>query len=187
MIIHNYLGGSKVKFGKNLIKYRLPLKKPILEVETTMKKTLSMLTLCTLLISMSIAGVVSQVETIQISRTLKETTPVEWTGEFSGSYGIGLGENHTVLGSIEGGYKSNAGNRICGFFLANWTSLDEIKSGNIRGIFTPHAILGKISSDTYNRTARAIGFLRYNDTKFIGRIMSWIGPAVYIYGDHWTI
>ena len=152
-----------------------------------MKKTLLVLALCTLFVSMSVAGAVPQAENMQLQRTRVQPQDIEWTGEISGNYGVGRGENHTVLGTLEGNYKARGGNRIRGFFLVNWTSENGIKSGQIRGIFTQQALFGKISGDGYNRTARVMGFLRYNDSKFIGRIMSWIGPAVYIYGDHWTL
>jgi hypothetical protein len=152
-----------------------------------MKKTLAVLALCALFTSMSIAGATQEAENIPARRAAVQANDIEWTGEISGSYGVGRGENHTVLGSLEGNYKSRGSARVKGFFLVNWTSEDGSKSGKMRGIFTQNALFGKISGDGYNRTARIMGFLRYNDSKFIGRIMSWVGPAVYIYGDHWLL
>jgi hypothetical protein len=152
-----------------------------------MKKTLLVLALCTLFVSMSVAGAVPQAENMQQRRIKEQPKDIEWTGEILGSYGIGRGENHTVLGTLEGNYKTRIAQRMKGFFLVNWTSEDGTKSGQIRGIYGRRGLIGKISGDGYNQSARIIGFLRYNDTKFIGRIMSWVGPAVYIYGDHWTL
>ena len=152
-----------------------------------MKKTLISLALCTLFITVSVAGATPQADVMQTRQVNTEPKNVEWTGEILGSYGVGRGENHTVLGTLEGFYKTRIRNRMRGFFLINWTSEDGTKSGQIRGVFTNRALFGKISGDGYNQSARIMGFLRYNDSKFIGRIMSWVGPALYIYGDHWTL
>lgn len=151
-----------------------------------MKKTLAVLALCTLFVTMSVAGAV----TVQQDRVRQETvtTPqVQWTGEFDGQFGIGRGENHTILGYMDGFFKTRTQNRMRGFFAGNWTSVNGTRTGQIRGIFSERGIIGRISGDDYNRTLRFIGFFRYNETKFVGRIMSWVGPAVYIYGDHWML
>ncbi|MBU1940930.1 MAG: hypothetical protein KKC68_04080 [Candidatus Thermoplasmatota archaeon] len=151
-----------------------------------MKKTIAVLALCALFATMSIATAVPQHQERYRQETV--TTPqVEWTGEFDGQFGIGRGDNHTVLGYIDGFYKIRTQNRMRGYFAGNWTTINGTKSGQFRGIFSERGIIGRISGDGYNRTLRFMGFFRYNETKFVGRIMSWVGPAVYIYGDHWEL
>ena len=54
-----------------------------------MKKTLATLALCALFVSMSVAGATPQANDIQPQQVVLEPKNVEWTGEISGSYGVG--------------------------------------------------------------------------------------------------
>lgn len=115
----------------------------------------------------------------------KESTFLDPDGSFSGFIGIPKQQDPLIFGNISGEYKlRNRG----GLFNASWNIDTENHSGlgTVRGIFARHILLGRLSAEGYNRTFPIIGFIRFNTQNhtFIGRAMSFIGPALYFWGSY---
>lgn len=105
------------------------------------------------------------------------------TGTFEGSIGVPehQGQNATIVGTMNGTYwLRNRGGR----FTASWET--ENRTGTLRGGFGRHLLIGRIST-MVNGTERSlpiVGFLKTQDNEFIGRSMSFIGPALYFWGTY---
>ena len=107
---------------------------------------------------------------------------IEWTGNFTGVIGVGTKDNFTTLGYMAGQYKIR--NFRANLFSGRWINENQTNNGTIRGIFGRHLLLGIISSEAWERDLPIIGFLGSNETHFIGRFMSFIGPAMYFGGTY---
>jgi hypothetical protein len=115
----------------------------------------------------------------------KELTALEPDGSFSGFIGFPRHQDPIILGNISGVYKlRNRG----GAFNASWDINFKNHSGTgiVRGIFGKHILFGRLSAEGYNKTLPIIGFIRFNSENltFIGRAMSYIGPALYFWGTY---
>lgn len=115
----------------------------------------------------------------------KDAKLVEPDGSFSGYIGIPKQQDPIIMGNISGVYKlRNRG----GGFNASWDI--EYKNfsgaGTARGFFGRNILLGKLSADGYNKTIPIIGFIKFdvNNQTFIGRAMSYVGPALYFWGTY---
>jgi hypothetical protein len=111
-----------------------------------------------------------------------QTMPLASDGTFEGNVGYKRqGQNATIVGTINGTYETrNRGGR----FTGDWAT--ENRTGTLRGAFGRHFLIGKIST-MVNGTTRSlpiVGFIRYNNSQFIGRFMAPIGPALYFWGEY---
>lgn len=153
-----------------------------------MKKILIVLTICLLFASMSVVTAFSKIEglsdDILNTEITYQPTDEDWTGEFIGALGVLKrinGEwNFTTGGYIAGVYKGL--NR--GKFAGNLYNLNETKVGTIAGYYGRGLILARMTIN--EQKAPVVGFIRYNETMFIGRAMTVIGPAPHMVGYHWT-
>ena len=141
-----------------------------------MRKFLATYTIFVLLLSMSLATAVQPI--------IKDARLIEPDGSFSGYIGIPK-QDPVIMGNISGVYKLlNRG----GGFNASW-DIDYKNfsgSGTVRGIFGKNILLGKLSAEGYNKTMPIIGFIKFdvNNQTFIGRAMSYVGPALYFWGTY---
>jgi hypothetical protein len=140
-------------------------------------KKIAFVCVCLLFVSVSMTAA---------APTLKQHTQrftVDPTGTFEGYLGVPehQGHNETVVGIMNGTYwLRNRGGR----FTATWET--ENRTGALRGGFGRHLLIGRIST-MVNGTQRSlpiIGFLKAQDNEFIGRFMSYIGPALYFWGTY---
>jgi len=142
-----------------------------------MKKLFVITTIFVLICSMSV------VTSFQFKN--EEPTFLDPEGSFSGFIGIPKQQDPIIIGNISGVYKlRNRG----GAFNASWDINTENYSGfgTVRGIFGRHIFLGRLSIEGFNRTLPIIGFIKFDteNFKFIGRGMSYIGPALYFWGTY---
>jgi len=155
-----------------------------------MKKIVAVLAVCVLFASMSIATAapIPKIDDLKNDMSNIEitypTTDGDWTGEFIGAIGdlkkVNGEWDFTASGYMAGVYKGY--NR--GKFIGNLYDLDETKVGSIAGYYGKGLLVGRISIN--NRRAPIVGFLLHNETMFLGRIMSLIGPAPHMIGYHWA-
>lgn len=104
-------------------------------------------------------------------------------GTYNGSIGLRRPNNATELGTISGTYMMR---QRGGHFLGEWTLRNDTQSGIMKGIFTKHFLIGKISAliNGTNRTLPIIGFLKFSNNEFVGRFMAPVGPALYFWGTY---
>ena len=159
-----------------------------------MKKILAILAVCILLGGMSTVTAVTipqmnavkelEKNAISTSEKLYSPTGEDWSGKFIGAFGelkkVGEEWNFTKWGYLAGVYKG--GNK--GKFYGNLYDLNETQFGNIGGYFGKSILIGRIKIGC--KKAPIVSFLFHNETMFIGRIMSLIGPAPHIIGYHWA-
>ncbi|MFO7677333.1 MAG: hypothetical protein R6V50_02995 [Thermoplasmatota archaeon] len=108
----------------------------------------------------------------------------EYDGTFIGGIGEIYQENgnwsYDTHGYLAGVYKQGRKvNRLFGHIF----DLNEEQIGIIKAIFFHKIIIGQIE-DMQENSAPIIGFLFYNDVHFVGRIMSFFGPAPHIWGEY---
>jgi len=144
-----------------------------------MKKTILMLGLCAVLISMP---------TLFASPTLQKPSllfpPME---DYDGTFVGGIGRLYKQNGEwqfdyaayMAGVYKLGAYKKLYGYIY----NLEEVQIGSIGAYFGHKIIIGYIENMQGQR-APIIGFLFWNDTNFAGRIMSMFGPAPHIIGEY---
>ena len=157
-----------------------------------MKKILSILGVCFLLIAMpAITAVPLQsIQTPSISTTYKEKItehrePIkpldipEWAdGNITGLWGLNvLGKPLTPVGWLFGYYGGLQ------FAAAFWEFNETNISGFIGGLHLGPFLLGKIVFPDENETL-FVGLGGTNETHFYYRLMGIIGPTFYIYGIH---
>ena len=113
---------------------------------------------------------------------ITQPTTLEPTGSFEGMFGYKqMNQNWTVVGTMEGNYTArNRGTQ----FIGEWTARNY--TGTMQGGFSSFLLLGRISAmiNGTQRTLPIVGFIFTNSTHFVGRFMSFIGPALYFYGTH---
>jgi hypothetical protein len=112
---------------------------------------------------------------------------VSTTGTFEGNIGYRINGSWVPTGNISGTYTDvgKLGYRW-GRFNGTWSYNDKNMSGSLQGRFRL-LIIGRVSADI-NGTMRQfpiIGFLGSNNQgKFVGRVMSYVGPALYLWGTY---
>ena len=157
-----------------------------------MKKILGILAICVLLGSMSSVAAVNipqmNIVKTDVMKNLPSTDTTissegeDWTGEFLGKFGelkkVGEEWEFTEWGYLAGVYKG--GNK--GKFGGKIFDLEQNELGAIGGYYGKYFLIGRIKIG--EQKAPIIGFLFHNETMFIGRIMSFFGPAPHIIGYH---
>lgn len=155
-----------------------------------MKKTLIIIGICALLISMpalTAFPITKFNPTINLPEELTsiQTLPApEYDGTFVGGLGNIYKENGEwkvdTYAYLAGVYKVGIRfNKLYGKIF----NLDEEEIGEIAAYFGHKIIIGWIKGEE-DKKAPIIGFLFYNEEKFLGRIMSMFGPAPHIYGEY---
>lgn len=140
-------------------------------------KKIAILSLCLLFLGASLAAAAPG-----MTQTETQTIPLAPTGTFEGNIGYKRpNQNATIIGTLNGTYEA----RVRGYrFIGEWET--ENNSGTLRGAFGRHFLVGRVST-LVNGTQRSlpiVGFIRYNETMFIGRFMAPVGPALYFWGSH---
>jgi len=144
-----------------------------------MKKTLFVIGLCAVLLSMP---------TLLALPTPQKTSllfpPIEdYDGTFVGGLGRLFKQNgdwqFTYHAYLAGVYKNGAYKKIYGYIY----NLDEQQIGYIGAHFGHKIIFGYVENMQGHRSP-IIGFLFWNNENFAGRIMSMIGPAPHIIGQY---
>ena len=138
-----------------------------------MKKTLILLGICAAFILMPVIT------------AFPTPTLEDYDGTFVGAFGrIYKDENGTwvnqAYGYLYGIYKQGNFKIVYG----NITNLEQEQIGTIAFISKNHILLGRIKNMD-GAKAPIIGFLFQNDQNhFVGRIMSFFGPAPHIWGEY---
>ena len=140
-----------------------------------MMKKIAIISLCLLLLGVSIAAATPAIKQ-------QQTTTLDITGTFSGNLTYQRpGPNVTIVGTISGNYTlRNRG----GQFNGEWNTVNN--TGTFRGRFGRHILLGRISM-MVNGTQSVlpiIGFIGAKNGVFGGRAMSLDGPALYFKGTY---
>jgi hypothetical protein len=141
-----------------------------------MMKKIMIMSLCLLLLSVSIATAAPEITQVQ------QTTTIAASGTFNGNLSMQRpGPNATIVGTISGNYTlRNRG----GQFNGEWNTANN--TGTFRGRFGKHVLLGRISM-MVNGTEKSlpiIGFIGAKNGVFVGRAMSLVGPALYFKGNY---
>ena len=155
-----------------------------------MKKTLFLIGICAVLISMPALSAVSSSSTesiknvdLEIAKSLPIPIEPDYDGTFIGALGTVWkedGEWQTEAAAyIAGVYKGGNYKRV----FANIYNLDEEQIGSMWFISSHYILVGRILDMNENK-APIVGFLFYNEQYFIGRIMSLFGPAPHIWGEY---
>jgi hypothetical protein len=144
-----------------------------------MKKTLLVIGLCAVLLSMP---------TLLALPTTQKTSllfpPIE---DYDGTFAGGLGRLYkqsnewqfTYQAYLAGVYKNGVYKKIYGYIY----NLNEEQIGYI-GVYFFHKIIIGYIEDMQSHRARVVGFLLWNNENFAGRIMSTFGPAPHIIGTY---
>ncbi|MBN2065832.1 MAG: hypothetical protein JW771_03375 [Candidatus Thermoplasmatota archaeon] len=112
--------------------------------------------------------------------------PTEWTpdGFFIGVWGLYTPDaenNFTVLGYLGGYYKGQARR---GSYVGMWNTTNNSYIGYLAGVYRGPFTHGVINVSGGENRLPFVGFLLKNETLFFGRVMSLIGPPVYMIGFH---
>jgi hypothetical protein len=140
-------------------------------------KKIAIICVCLMFLGISIAAAVPTV-----TKQLLQTNPVDPTGTFDANIGYKRqGQNATIVGTMNGTYTMRARG---GRFTGDWAT--ENRTGNMRGAFGRHLLVGRISTlvNGTERTLPIVGFLRAQNSSFIGRFMAPVGPALYFWGTY---
>jgi hypothetical protein len=153
-----------------------------------MKKTLLIIGICAVLISMP-ALTAFEISEKPTNIPKFEAPPVtkplaDYDGTFVGGMGnVYKDENDEWVfdthAYIAGVYKGGKYKRVVG----NIYNLDEEQIGTFGFISGKWLLIGRVVNMEEEK-APIIGFIFYNDQYFIGRIMSFFGPAPHIYGEY---
>ena len=157
-----------------------------------MKKTLIIIGMCVMLLSMPVltafpAAIANQGNiSNQSDEKIISQTPC--VGDYDGTFVGGIGRiskengewSFDAHGYLAGVYKKGMRfNKLHGKIY----DLNEEQIGYIEAYFGHKIILGHIK-DMQGHEAPIIGFLFYNDENFAGRIMSFFGPAPHVWGEY---
>ena len=149
-----------------------------------MKKSV-LLGICAILIIMPIlsAAPINTKNNFQLE-TINKPLDEEYDGTFVGGLGQIYKENgewqYEIYSYIAGGYKDNNYKILFG----NFYNLDEEQIGTIVMIKAKFFLIGRISN-LEGKKLPIVGFIFENDDdQFIGRLMSIIGPAPYMWGKY---
>jgi hypothetical protein len=150
-----------------------------LEEYEPMKKTLLILGMCAVLLSMpTLMG---------FPMSHKSSLLLPPLEDYDGTFVGGIGRLYKQNGEwqfdyaayMAGVYKLGAYKKLYGYIY----NLDDVQIGIIGAYFGHKIIIGYIENMQGQR-APIIGFLLWNDTNFAGRIMSVFGPAPHIIGEY---
>jgi|PlaIllAssembly_1097288.scaffolds.fasta_scaffold1211327_1 uncharacterized membrane protein len=139
-----------------------------------MKKLLSILAIVILFASMSTVTSVS-------------LSAISTTGTFEGNIGYRTNGSWVPIGNISGSYTDVGwlGYRWGGF-NGNWSINNGNTTGSMQGRFRL-LIIGRIST-VINGTQRQLPIIGFLGSKpngeFLGRVMSYVGPALYFWGNY---
>jgi hypothetical protein len=158
-----------------------------LEEYEEMKKTLVIIGICAVLLSMPTLSALEFTEAptnIPLPQKKLVTPPID---DYDGTFVGGLGRLYRAGGEwqfnlhayLAGVYKLGAYKKLYGYIY----NLDEEQIGYIGAYFGQKLILGYIEG-MQNHRAPIVGFLFWDDQHFAGRIMSFIGPAPHIIGEY---
>lgn len=104
--------------------------------------------------------------------------PPEWAdGYFIGAWGA----NEEVFGYFAGYYHLRGDKQ--GFYLGIWNTTDNTQVGAIWGFYNYIFTFGIVNVSEGARFP-VVGFLLLNETHLAGRIMTLVGPPVYMVGIH---
>ena len=154
-----------------------------------MKKIWTVIGICSLLLAMSTLTAFPNLTTKTIKPTwLPEEFPTlpipsaeNYDGTFVGAFGVIYKENdewaNETWGYLAGVYKGGNRKRLYG----NIYNLDKEQIGYIGAFFGRSITIGRIKN-MEEKEAPIIGFLFYNEEYFVGRIMSFFGPAPHLWG-----
>lgn len=156
-----------------------------------MKKTWIVIGICAVLLAMPTFSAFPNIAT----KTIKPTYPPieipslptpaaeDYDGTFIGAFGVIYKENeewaYETWGYLVGVYKGGNQKRLFGYIY----NLDEEQIGYIGAFFGNSIIIGRIKNMEED-SAPIIGFLFYNEEYFVGRIMSFFGPAPHLWGEY---
>ena len=152
-----------------------------------MKKTLIIIGICTLLISMPALTAFPTLKSNDKISIPEEITLIQPAADYDGTFVGGLGRIYKENGEWKvDTYAYLAGVYKVGFrfnkLYGKIYNLDEEEIGEIGAYFGHKIIIGWIKGE--EGKAPIIGFLFYNEENFLGRIMSMFGPAPHIYGEY---
>jgi hypothetical protein len=154
-----------------------------------MKKTWIVIGICSLLLALPTIPAVPYHTTKTIKPicsteefpTLPTPSAENYDGTFVGAFGVIYKENdewaNETWGYLAGVYKGGNRKRLYG----NIYNLDEEQIGTIGAFFGQSITIGRIENMNGEK-APIIGFLFYNEDYFVGRIMSFFGPAPHLWG-----
>lgn len=109
--------------------------------------------------------------------------PPDWAdGWYIGAWLDKNGDDYNILGYLAGYYhKGTRPNR--GFYAGVWNVTGNNTFNGMGGIALGIFTFGRIQLPNEKKIPYT-GFLFTNQTHFVGRIMSVVGPPVYMYGIH---
>ena len=108
--------------------------------------------------------------------------PPDWAdGWYVGIWFDKDGDEYTLLGYMAGYYHKGGQNR--GYYGGVWNNTDNTTVGAMVGIYFGIFTFGRIHLSEENKIPFS-GFLMKNETHYVGRVMSFVGDPVYMYGVH---
>jgi hypothetical protein len=134
-----------------------------------------------------VIGALSLLFLSMVSLTSVPVSTASKTGTFEGNVGYRVNGSWVPIGNISGAYTDVGwlGYRW-GRFNGSWSVEKQNITGTMQGRFRL-VILGSISAQI-NETQRRfpiVGFLGGNNKgDFVGRCMSYVGPALYVWGTY---
>ena len=166
-----------------------------------MKKLLSLLSVCIILIGMPAATalsspvwILSQPKIRNIEKEMTTLTdvngpstmedPPAWAnGNFSGVWGIDIwGEAQIPLGWIYGYYRRTPN---FGYFYAAFADFWEENDTNfIQGLLVGPFMFGTLGHNESANETLFVGLGGYNETHFYWRVMGQTGPTFFMYGEY---
>jgi len=165
-----------------------------MEAKSNMNKKLLIIGICTLFVlmptlvaapSLNSFKKIKTLPTQPLDLSLPTPTLEEYDGTFIGAFGrVYKAENGSwakeAYGYLAGVYKQGSRyKRVIGYIY----DLNQTQVGYIGFISANRFLFGKIKN-MQNQSAPIVGFIFYNEEYFIGRIMSYVGPAPHIWGAY---
>jgi len=149
-----------------------------------MKKTLILIGICAVLISMPAFSAISINNISEKERNTQTPVLPDYDGTWVGGIGVvsknGEEWEFETYGYLGGAYLKKS---RCTILAGNTYDLEQQQTGSIVLIKFRSIVIGRISNLEGNK-APVIGFLITNDENlFIGRLMSIFGPAPHIWGQ----
>lgn len=109
----------------------------------------------------------------------------EWAdGYYLGFWFEKVGAEYNLLGYMAGFY--HKWNSYNGYYAGVWNNTDNTTVGAMGGLALGFYTIGRIILSEENKIPYA-GFLLKNETHYLGRIMSFVGDPVYMYGKHFPL
>ncbi len=155
-----------------------------------MKKTIILIGICAVLISMSAMSAiqVTSTKTLKNIDISSKDLPLPIVPDYDGTFVGALGRvwqeegewQYEVYSYIAGVYRD----RYYKILYGNIYNLDEEQIGTIRIISTKSFLVGRIGNMD-GKTAPVVGFIiDFDEDKFIGRLMSFFGPTPHMWGQY---